>query len=293
MQQRDKSEKVDKLANIRRTIIGILLTFLLCFAMLDALLFWFDPLGLVAYLHSFERMWETTAPSESGFTFIVGEHEMMGYSYTILEDRSRFVPATNPDATCTIVGIGDSLTFGMGVEDDETWVNLIASQYPNVHFINAGRPVFGAGNVYDSRDEYPADGYIWLVVSNDDFGDAGYTERSTEYLPASRLYWLYVLYPAIFKGSAFNVVNEYGVEPDPNTPSPSADVANLMLAEDNTLIFGFDEYPTNRIEEAILVPIYTDTVSPTDFHPSASAYRDIVDDIAPYIADFVTDICDT
>ena len=57
----------------------------------------------------------------------------------------------------------------MGIEDDETWVNLLAQHYPDVEFLNYGRPVFAAENVLRSYNAYPADAYIWLIVDNDDF----------------------------------------------------------------------------------------------------------------------------
>lgn len=291
MTSEDRSLKEDKMKPIRRAIIFVLTMFLVIVLLLEMLLYWLDPLGLVAYMHSFERMYQTTIPDETGYTFIEGTHDMMNYSYTILDNHSRRIPATNLDATCVIAGIGDSVTFGMGVEDEQTWLNLVAEQFPNVQFVNWGRPVFGAENVYSSYQNYDADGYLWLVISNDDFGEAGYKERQPNYVSALRLYWLYVLYPAIFGKPAYNVIHEYTNDVDEDVISVSAQLAEQMLAHDNILIFGFDEYPTNRIEAAITISYYDDTVGLFDHHPSFKGNQQIAASILPHVTDFVERIC--
>lgn len=35
--------------------------------------------------------------------------------------------------------IGDSFTFGWGVEEDETWIHLLSEKHPNVEFLNLGQ----------------------------------------------------------------------------------------------------------------------------------------------------------
>jgi len=38
-----------------------------------------------------------------------------------------------------VMVIGDSFTFGWGVEQDETWVHLLSEKYPSVEFLNLGQ----------------------------------------------------------------------------------------------------------------------------------------------------------
>ncbi len=274
---------------IARAIIGVLLMVIITLGMIEATLYFLDPLGVVTYLHSFAMLWETSAPSETGYTFVIGEHEMLNYSYTINEDESRLVPATNSNANCTIAAIGDSLTFGMGVEDNETWVNILAETYPEIEFLNYGRPVFAAGNVLRSYNAYSADAYMWLIVDNDDFPDREYHHSDGDYPLATRLYWLYVIYPAIFGKLPFDVLYESGETSTNDGSSPSADVAEV-IAED-TLIFGFDELPTNNIEQAIIIPKFTEQNSPMDAHPSVVGNQQIADGILPYMDDFIREHC--
>lgn len=274
---------------IARTIIGFLLMVIITFGMIEAMLYFLDPLGVVTYLHSFTMLEVTTLPSETGYTFPVGEHQMLNYTYTINQDESRRVPSSNSNADCTIAAIGDSLTFGMGIEDDETWVNLLAQHYPDVEFLNYGRPVFAAENVLRSYNAYPADAYIWLIVDNDDFPVREYYPVKGNYPLATRLYWIYVIYPAIFGELPFNVLYENGKSITDDGSSPSADVAEIIA--ENTLIFGFDELPASNVEQAIIIPKYTEPNSPMDAHPSAVGNQQIADGMLPYMDDFIAEHC--
>lgn len=285
VEQTSKHTSEDRWHSIRRGIIGVLVSLLLTIGLLDALLYWVDPLGIVAYIHSFERMWETTRPDEAtGFTFVSGTHDMMGYSYTILDDESRRVPASNPEADCTIAMIGDSVTFGQGVDDTETWVNRLAEMVTNVAFVNYGRPTFSAPNVLDSYQTYPADGYIWLVINNDDFPRSDYLERSVAYEPASRLYWVHMIAPRIFPRETL-LPNGVPIDEERR----AANAAEAM--GDDVLIFGFDQYPANTIDDTIIIPSYTSTVSAVDAHPSPEAHQIIADDMRPHVETFIDRIC--
>ena len=283
------TENTSRGQKIARTIIGILFMLIITFAMIEAVLYFLDPLGVVTYLHSFTRLEEASIPSETGYTFASDEYHMLNYSYTINPDESRRVPASNSNADCTIAALGDSLTFGMGIEDNETWVNILAETYPDVEFLNYGRPVFSSGNVLRSYNAYSADAYMWLVVYNDDFPDREYYLSRGEYPLATRLYWIYVLYPAIFGELPFDFILESGVAVTNDGSSPSADVADAIA--ENTFIFGFDEWPINAIEQAIIIPRYTEVNSPMDAHPSAIGNQQIADGILPYMDDFIAEHC--
>lgn len=289
MDSTNRDKKATWGQKIARTIIGSLLMILLTIGMVEAMLYFLDPLGVVTYLHSFTMLEESTLPSDTGYTFPVGEHQMLNYTFTINEDESRLVPATDKEANCTIAAIGDSLTFGMGVTDDETWVNILAEIYPDVEFLNYGRPVFAAGNVLRSYNAYPADAYIWLIVYNDDFPPREYYVRQPDYPLASRLYWIYVIYPAIFGELPFNVLYENGESITDDGSSPSADVAEIIA--ENTLIFGFNELPASNVEQAIIIPKYTEPNSPMDAHPSAVGNQQIAEGILPYMDDFIQEQC--
>lgn len=56
-------------------------------------------------------------------------------------------PTAPPGATCTILGLGDSFTFGHGVEANETYLSLLAQRLVSdgrrVQVINAGVPGYG------------------------------------------------------------------------------------------------------------------------------------------------------
>jgi hypothetical protein len=78
------------------------------------------------------------------------------------------VPATNNNATCTIAILGDSVAFAYGVNDDQSWLNVVAREFPNVRFINLAVPRYNSSNVVGTWNATPdADAYLYLIISND------------------------------------------------------------------------------------------------------------------------------
>jgi hypothetical protein len=80
-----------------------------------------------------------------------------------------------------IVAVGDSLTFGYGVEDDQAWPALVAKELPQDHVINLG--LNGAGPQQYSRlyqtfgmELHPRVLLVGFFIRND-FWDAGMFER--------------------------------------------------------------------------------------------------------------------
>jgi len=81
--------------------------------------------------------------------------------------RGADFPADKPDGTLRILFVGDSFTFGEGVEDDRPFPSLLQQRFdsrpgdPSVHVINAG--VSG----YNTRDEVAYLESRWLAFDPD------------------------------------------------------------------------------------------------------------------------------
>src|SRR5262245_3155504 len=85
-----------------------------------------------------------------------------------IEDGQRVVPTGSIQGTCDLAFLGDSITFGHGVNDDQTWVNLIAAGLPDVHIYNYGVPRYSIPNILGTRRAFPDHkAYIYTIFNND------------------------------------------------------------------------------------------------------------------------------
>lgn len=154
---------------MKAKLLTFLLSFLFCFFLLEVYLRTADPWGL-SYVHDIDDFYsyydtQTYAPD---WVIAPGQYEYTGSSMMVLADHTRLVPDTNQTANCTVVAIGDSVTFGMWVDDEATWVNQLARNFPEVHFVNAGIPGYESQHIRRMQGRFPdAEGYIYLIVRND------------------------------------------------------------------------------------------------------------------------------
>src|SRR5688572_13884306 len=111
---------------MRRAVIAVLLTFLATLAFIEGGLRLFDPLGARRYLD--DAALYVYVHRARGYVMLPGVYQFSNWQVTILSDTSRAVPATNTSAPCTLALIGDSVTFGQGVSDGDTWANLMAKE---------------------------------------------------------------------------------------------------------------------------------------------------------------------
>lgn len=248
--------------------------------LLDFLLWHLDPLGAVTYDHDLAALFPISEPDATGIRYLPGRYTLWGYTLTIGHDGLRIVPHT-AFSDCTIATVGDSLTFGMGVNDAETFTNSLAQHIP-AHWVNAGIPGYSAVNVERQIGAVEADGYIWLIIGNDDEDVTLYqgyrqTRRLTG-LSSTVNFLLRRSYPA------------------PNIERFRAG-ADAILARDNVLGFVFEgqrltELVQTYYPQVIVLPQYTGIISRADMHPNAAGHQQIADAMLPYVIEFVEGICD-
>lgn len=150
-------------------LVGFLLSITLTIVGLEAILS-LDPLGMV-YWRDLTTSTQWLQPTPYGATYIPGNHALSHSSFTMLKDGTRQVPETNVSANHTLLILGDSVAFGWGVNDAETWANLVARQLPDWRVINAAIPGFNTENVrlaltYFSN-QYSIDQVAYQLTSND------------------------------------------------------------------------------------------------------------------------------
>ena len=262
---------------IRSLLIGFLS--ILC---LDAALWHLDPLGIRRHQDNLATLWQSVIAHPSGYTYRAGLHELDGWRTITLIDGTRFVPDTHP-AQCIITFLGDSVTFGWGVNDHETFVNLLAQTTAGTQVVNAAHSGYSVENSLLSRFVYRAEGYVWLVIDNDAQPAVWHTDLIPQPLPpATSLYLTWLLRPHPPNPPAS--WGEYRVQAD-------------RLAQDNrVLVMGFtndalieslqQSYPQVRT-----IPMYREQISIVDHHPNARGHQQIAQAMQPYLADFVERIC--
>lgn len=149
---------------IVRAIIGVLVVTALTIYLLEAALWFIDPLGITAYIDNQRKI--VIVPNAEGFTHPPGVYNLRGWTYTIDADGSRIMPDSSSD--CSLAFVGDSVTFGAGVNDTDTFAYNLALDYPDVQFVNRSKIAFNIGNIRATVENHPADGYIYFISDNDD-----------------------------------------------------------------------------------------------------------------------------
>lgn len=145
---------------IRNSFIVVIATL----ALLEIALQVFDPFGLV-YLDDIRYMYSVAQPAPNGFKLPDGVTKFSHWQATIKDGR-RVLPDSVATGR-TVYFIGDSVTFGYGVEDSETWVNLLAREF-GLNAINTAYPAFNRDNITLSLLGVPKGAcVVYLAISND------------------------------------------------------------------------------------------------------------------------------
>lgn len=263
----------------KRVLIGFLNVFvvlIISLVLAEFVLRITNPLGAYSYFHDAVDIINSFVDSPRGRVNQAGDYALMGWSFRILPDNTRFVPATDTDALCKVIVAGDSVTFGQGVDDDDTWVNQLASALPQYEFVNSG--AIGR-NVEDARmaiETIEGDAYIYLIIYNDA------DERGTVGQKLNRYYWALEVYLSLFFGKK-------NVERD--IPMFREEI-NQISSRDDTLIFVFEnDELRHEANTAIEIPMYTAQNSAFDSHPNAQGHQEIAAAILPYASSFLEVQC--
>jgi hypothetical protein len=135
--------------------------------MLEGLLRFFDPWGIYFFDDMAKLANDFERHEQRGFYLPDGVYRFSNWQATI-KDGVRAIPVANSDTDCRIVLLGDSFTFGYGVNDDETWAYHLAKQFPNVEFLNTGITAYNSYNIQRIYEQFPdATAYLYTVIYND------------------------------------------------------------------------------------------------------------------------------
>lgn len=284
-----------------RNIGSVLFVIFITLAMIELILRIFDPWGFV-YFDDLAKISDAFVSDDERIYYLPdGTYEFSHWQATV-SDQLRVTPNTNLDAECRIVLLGDSVTFGYGVDDEETWVNILAEQYPDVYLMNTGvvtypiEPIVGTYNVFEDE----GDGFLYLIISNDAH-DAADTRTENlnnpaENLPRTLLYGGYYLI-------RLGLIDT----PETSNDSDEADIQNqrflqhieTLSEEDNMVFMAFDEENiTNLALDAgyniNVLPAYPaeHRISFLDVHLDATGNEVLAESIAPILDRLIAESCE-
>jgi hypothetical protein len=263
----------------RRRWIYALASFLFLVALIEVPLRVIDPWGAWRYFSEFTSVPLRADPR--GYGYPPGVYTFPAWSATMLLDGNRYVPETNTHAACTVALVGDSVTFGYGVNDAETWANLVARELPDVHIINTGLPAANVWNAAKAIQHIRADGYFYLLIGNDHQAAPDW-QTKTKWTPASAIeVYLYTWYFA---------------EGLPYVPVPGfEDVVREIASNPKVMIVAFDTPGLGREMAAkypvALVPHYTKRISRADAHATAQGNWQIAEAVMPHLRALVGKVC--
>lgn len=269
-----------------RRVIAAWIALIIGWVLLEGCLWQIDPLGIATYVHDINTI--VTLPNAEGYTLAAGRHELRHWSYTIGADSGRVMPPA-PEAACVIAFVGDSVTFGQSVNDNDTFAYRLAAVRPRIRFANRGKIAYNIANVVESIAAYPADGYVYLLTDNDD----GTAWR----LPASE-YGVPRVTPAPRLASSYYLAALWAsAEPPIRDPDFWTQLASLSARED--VIIAALGSPLGD-EAAARHPSITriDTygreqfVSAIDHHPNPTGHQWIADRIESWVDGLAGRVCD-
>jgi hypothetical protein len=216
-----------------------------------------------------------------------------GWSVTTEADGARRVPDNAPDCRVKIALIGDSFTWGPNVNDDETWANRLAQQFPAACFYNYGGWGYNAEQVALTLDEHvPADMdfVLYFILQNDNMGmyQPGEIGPPPPKLNVVRYGELIAWRLGLGGG------NDTWAADKPRDPDRFATAIQHMAADPRLHFFGFeDELLVHVVRDmgydvfGLPLPPKSQRISPIDDHLNAAGHRNLAEHLAPLVQQLV------
>lgn len=258
---------------MRRGLIVTLLSLLFSVACLEVSLRALDPLGIV-YFDDIAYLWTTRRGAAHGYDHIPGTYDIGGrFTFTIMPDGNRYTPGRFRGGP-RVTFVGDSQTFGYGVNDADVWVSRVASAL-RLDALNIARSGYNLENI--ARQMVDVEGcVVWLTISND-AGDAVYYTDNP------------VIGAGSYLGQSLRVILQSKVTGYTTAPIEPNDayLYEILAARPDTLILVLEDGRYSDIMArdygAVEIPYFTSRISRTDAHADARGNQDIAEGALPII----------
>jgi hypothetical protein len=219
-----------------------------------------------------------------GYAPAPGHYVFSNWQTTILPGGTRDVPDTNLTAPCTVVLAGDSVTFSFGVNDADTWANLMARALSDVHIINPANNGYNANDALSIVEHFRADVYLYFYISNDDqppHDSRAEAERAAQAEPSMIRLYLY-LYQSE-RGTSDPYVPDLTFYPALDALAANPKV--VMVGQSSQQRADLARYPIRWIAP------YTQFISYVDPHANVAGNREIASALLPIVKDAVRERC--
>ena len=273
---------------MRRRIIYAGIGFCLSILLLEMLLRFIDPWGAVTYFTAGGPTLDLYIPYGERDVLPAGDYRFPTWTAHINPDHTRYVP-DNGVGDCRVAFVGDSVTFGLGVNDAETWVNLLAANHPAWDMVNAGVAGYNSLAVRFTIADTPADVYIYLITDNDAafqlFHPVVTPQRG--YQPALQIYWrVWQIQRQGYEFPQQMIGSVRRFDRDIAALSEQTQVLVVGFADDELAQSAHEQYPA-----VVLLPKYTETISFADPHPNIAGHQQIAAVIDPFVTAHVQSQC--
>lgn len=215
-------------------------------------------------------------------------HWWYGFEAEQITDGQRRVPDSR--GWCQVAFVGDSVTWGFGVDDDQTWIDLLAKRLPQMEAINLGEIGYNSEQVLDSIRSHPgAIAYVYLIIPNDVMA----TQTLPE-VPAEPMLLSYArVVRAIFNGYPPIVLNDWQAD-----ARFRSDLATMRAI--GNVYFVAADHPALRtllegqpIRAWVLDSSLSDKyrISLTDAHPNPTGHQIIASQLESVLKSVLTRYC--
>lgn len=265
-----------------RTITQVTLTTLFTTVLaLEVLLRLLDPIGLLAAAEAFAAVARLRVPAPSGYAHTPGAHTMSGAPLTIDATGLRATPSS--DATCTVVVLGDSVAFGLGVGDADTFVWQLAERFPAARWVNAARVGYSAANIRRVAGEVSADGYLYYAYAND--AEPAWSGPIAPPGPP---------HPSVLVRHIQVLAGAQRFAPPPVDYGDLDALAQTVRQRGGFVVSADGHAVTAYLVErglGVAIPPHGQPLSAVDPHPSAAGHAHIADALTPLVADWLPGVC--
>ncbi len=285
-----------------KSLIGAALIVAFTLLLLEVVLRVLDPWGLI-YFEDLATMGnEQFIPDDQrGYLIPDGSYAFRSWSATI-QAGGRVLPDANTDAACELVILGDSVAFGYGVNDDQTWANLAAAQLPGVHLRNLAMPRYNSTNVLQTLQAYPdANGYVYLIINNDFDTAINPAEQYFAGSGAGQPWLVRYMNFAIFRSGGtdrveMDSVNTTVMEDTPQVTRFFSEVDTLLTYENVWLAAFANESLTNTLlDRAYPITVLTypaqRRISIADYHLNPQGNQELATEILPLFKEIQQAVC--
>jgi hypothetical protein len=264
---------------LSKKLIPLLISIVVSLLALEWVLQSLDPMAFQVRYDS-RDMLSLAESTNQGYQIPPGEYRFRNWTVTIQADGTRLIPAA-----CQVVILGDSVSFGYGVNDGETWGNYLARTFPNVTFTNTAQIGYNSENIREVYRAYPdADGFIYLIVDNDTGAKHGGRVMREQRLPLVSHYLIWLWSVMSGEKPQHDQPTQAEIDRFIRDTAPLFADSRVLLATYGSIAF------TDGLGVDVIVPI-TGTIAPGDMHPNAAGSRDIAATLSPHVEQLVNRVC--